>query len=690
VRRGLIGAVLIGAIGLLITASASAGAYELRPFGFSVGALGGPPAADVDGDKVFENLEAELEAAKPDDELSVLVQLKAPLTDARVEAASDAVGGFTVTADLPIVQGFAATVTASQVRPLAALSTVAQVELNGVVHAYNNSAQLSFGVGHARAADPTLDGSDDDEPTTYSTDDVVVAVIDSGIDAGHPQLDEGKVLDFADCFDATCDATVAPSDANGHGTHVSGTVAGDGDGNILAQGVAPGAALVGVKVLDDQGSGSDAGVIAGIQWAVDNRAANGIEALNLSLGADGCFDGTDATSVAVNAAVAVGLAVFVAAGNDGPGECTVGSPGVAANVVTVGAMADMGTRLDPFVRGWRPGFNLAAFSSRGPTLDDRIKPDVVGPGVDITSAQANTDGYVAFQGTSMATPFVAGVAALLLDRNPALTPAAIKTALMTTAVDWGPSGPDGDYGVGRLDAFAAIDTQSGPPLGPAPPMPSHFVLSGSLSAHTSDLHRVNVPSIAFPLSATLIMTDFDPVFALPDFDLYLCPAGATAPLQFSESVTRQEEVGIAVMIPGTYSLVVGSFDGAGSYILDVSGATPVSSAFGSDCFAPPPPTPQPQPPPQPPAAPPPPPPPPPVSPPPRPVVRCVVPNVKGKTVPKAKTALRARRCVAGKVRQAFSGKVKKGRVIAQSRRPGARLPRGTKVNLKVSKGARKK
>ena len=190
-----------------------------------------PPTADLDGDKVFDDLEARAQTSEPDDKLSVLVQLEKPLTEARFEVLNTAVGGIDLTRWLPIVRGFAATVAASQVRALAARPGVAHVELNGVVRAYNDSAQLSFGVVKARADDPALDGNVGD-PATYEPSDIVVAVIDSGIDAAHLELDDGKVIAFANCLnqpDPMSCTTPAPFDDNGHGTHVAGTIAGDGE-----------------------------------------------------------------------------------------------------------------------------------------------------------------------------------------------------------------------------------------------------------------------------------------------------------------------------------------------------------------------------------------------------------------------------------------------------------------------------
>jgi Subtilase family/PASTA domain len=358
-------------------------------------------------------------------------------------------------------------------------------------------------------------------------------------------------------------------------------------------------------------------------------------------------------------------------------------------------MADLGTRVDPLNR-WRSGFGLAPFSSRGPTRDGQIKPDVVGPDVDITSAAAGTgSGFAAFQGTSMATPFVAGVAALMLDADDTLTPAEIKSTLMTTAVDWGnggifhvpgTTGPDVDYGAGRLDAFAALEAAD-PNLGTPPNVPAHTVVDGSLAA-TGDLvaHSAHLPMTGFPVSATLIMTDF--VLGQPDFDLCLvAPDGATV-LSDSPFTTRQEEVGITPIDPGTYFLVVESFQGDGPYVLDVSGATVGPAQPAPRSCAPPPPPPQP--PPQPPAHPPPAPPPPsPAAPPPPVIVRCVVPNVRGKTLRTARATLTRRRCRLGRVTRRYSAKVRLGRIVRQSRRPGARLPRGTRVSVVVSGGRRR-
>jgi serine protease AprX len=282
--------------------------------------------ADLDRDGISERLEGRLAGLDRDERVEVLVELANAATAERVSGLEQAVGSFSVSRRFSLVKAFSASLTREQVGLLAQSPGVQRVEENSRVHVLNDTAQSSFGVTAARAQAPNLDGGDG--LPAYTKDDLVAAVIDTGIDARHLDLDEGKVLHFVDCVSETC-VDGDPMDDHGHGTHVAATIAGDGDARAdkLYKGVAPEAALVGVKVLDANGSGSDAAVIAGVQWAVANKDLYGIEALNLSLGGSGCSNGTDLLSQAVNQAHAAGLVVAVAAGNSGPGTCTVSSPG---------------------------------------------------------------------------------------------------------------------------------------------------------------------------------------------------------------------------------------------------------------------------------------------------------------------------------------------------------------------------
>lgn len=533
-----------------------------------------PPAVvDRDRDRIYDDLEMRLGGLDPGARLAVIVRLAGPPTAGRIDALRRAAGDLAPARRFRIIDGLATTLTAGQIRSLANHSEVTSIEFDAPVQTLNLSGQEAFGVAAARLDAPGLDGDADGVPGVYSSRDLVAAVIDTGIDAGHRDLDDGKVLAFHDLVNGR----TAPYDDNGHGTHVAATVAGDGEGGPDGRGVAPGAGLVGVKVLDAQGGGNLQDVIAGIEWVVENRAAHGIEVINLSLGASGCADGTDATSQAVERATAAGLVVVVAAGNEGPGTCTVGTPAAAPGALTVGAMSDTAVG----------GFALAPFSSRGPTADGRVKPDVVGPGVAVRSAQAGTaTGYVTMDGTSMATPFVAGLALLMREVNPGLTPADIKDAMRSTAVDWarggdnrtaGTTGADVDYGAGRLDGHAALRA-AGAQLGTTPAAVPHLMRSGTLGGTgAAEDHAVQVTDTRVPIAATLLHPGVPGAAASsPDFDLYLYDASG-AVVARAETDARQEVLSHRPAATGSYRLRVRSYAGSGAYVLDVSAGVGVDT-----------------------------------------------------------------------------------------------------------------
>ncbi|GAA2234665.1 S8 family serine peptidase [Promicromonospora sukumoe] len=269
-----------------------------------------------------------------------------------------------------------------------------------------------------------------------------VAVLDTGIDATHPDL-VGKVVAQENFTPES-----SPYDGHGHGTHVAATVAGTGAGSGgLRAGVAPGADLIVGKVLDDSGSGSESEVIAGMQWA----AESGADVVNMSLGGDPT-DGTDPMSLAVDELSAAHDTLFVvAAGNSGPGASTVGSPGAATTALTVGAVDR--------------DESLAEFSSRGPRVGDlAVKPEITAPGVGIVAARSGGTSmgtpvdalYTGASGTSMASPHVAGAAAILAAQHPGWSSSALKDALVSTAApaDLGVY----EQGGGRVDV-ARVTTQ---------------------------------------------------------------------------------------------------------------------------------------------------------------------------------------------------------------------------------------
>ncbi|MFF3418900.1 S8 family serine peptidase [Streptomyces sp. NPDC002698] len=276
----------------------------------------------------------------------------------------------------------------------------------------------------------------------YDGSGVKVAVLDSGIDATHPDLADRitEAVDFTGSPDG-------PVDGHGHGTHVASTIAGTGKASDgLRRGVAPGAKLAIGRVCDKDGRCAGDAVIAGMEWA----AKSGADVVNMSLGGQ-ASDGTDLLSTTVDKLSRTYNTLFViAAGNSGPGAGTVGSPGAASEALTVAAV-DKSDK-------------MASFSSRGPRLGDgAAKPDIAAPGVAIAAARAKgttmgtpvDDHYTSASGTSMATPHMAGAAAIIAQQHPDFTGRQIKALLMATAKDLGHDLYA--QGAGRVDLARAID-----------------------------------------------------------------------------------------------------------------------------------------------------------------------------------------------------------------------------------------
>ncbi|QNE18951.1 S8 family serine peptidase [Kribbella qitaiheensis] len=308
---------------------------------------------------------------------------------------------------------------------------VGKVWLNGLRHPTLDKSVPQIGAPAAWSAGLTGRG-------------VTVAVVDTGIDAQHPDL-IGKVAAAKNFVDAPA------GDQVGHGTHVASTITGTGAASGGGyRGVAPDARLLDAKVCLEQDCPEDA-ILAGMEWAaVEQQAA----VVNLSLGSADA-PGDDPLEQAVNALSAQhGTLFVVAAGNSGHqgGGGTIDSPGSAASALTVGAVDKQDV--------------LADFSGRGATSDGLVKPDVTAPGVDIVAAKAAGteagtpvgDHYVSLSGTSMATPHVAGAAAILLQQHPDWTGAQVKAVLTGSAKPAGGSGAF-DQGAGRIDVARAIKQQ---------------------------------------------------------------------------------------------------------------------------------------------------------------------------------------------------------------------------------------
>jgi serine protease AprX len=495
------------------------------------------------------------------DRTPVIVRLApgAPLSELRARA-----GWFPMRARFHVVDAMAASLTSMQRALLARDPFVRGIEPERTYRIAGSTARASYGVTKS-ASDFGLTGDRDGAARTYTTRDLVACVVDTGIDGAHVDLDQGQVIGWKDFINGR----TRPYDDNGHGTHVSGIIAGQGDGYAGYRGVAPGAALVGVKAIDASGTGTTSTILSGLQFCIDRKATYNIRIINISFGSVGPSDGTDVLSAAVNAAADRGILPVVAAGNDGPNRSTIGSPAAAAKALTVCSISDPGVK----------GFALSAWSSRGPTTDGRIKPDVCGPGQSITSARANSsNGYVTYSGTSMAAPFVAGVAALMLDANNALTPVQVKSTMMSTAVDWISPGIDAETGAGRLQAYEAIK-RAGSLAGTGPTVTSHYMRTGSLRATTAvDRFSLRVSSTSSPIAVTLVIPWAS---AAKDFDMVLrAPNGVV--LAQSNGTTRQETIGVPPTVTGPYTLTIDSYEGTGAYYVDFSftGAAPVLTADG--------------------------------------------------------------------------------------------------------------
>lgn len=367
--------------------------------------------------------------------------------------------------DLHIISGISADINEDTLSELAKSPDVKRVELDGKMRAL-----LDTSLDQIRAKEVWGLVSPSGQPLTGVGQ--RIAVIDTGVDYTHP--------DLGGCFGTMCKVIGGydfinndsnPMDDQGHGTHVAATAAGKG----LLNGVAPDAKIIAVKVLNSGGSGTWSQVISGINYVTDPNGdgdtSDRVDVASMSLGGSGNPD--DAVSLAVDNATSIGIVFTIAAGNSGPPSSTIQSPGTARNAITVAAScktAQIGA--SSYCSG-----PIASFSSRGPLVWNGVdlqKPDISAPGVLICAARWGTSfstaptcfdsQHVRISGTSMATPHMAGVAALIREAYPDFPPAQVKQLLKTTTRNLGISA--NDQGAGEVDVKAAIPISAKVLIGP--------------------------------------------------------------------------------------------------------------------------------------------------------------------------------------------------------------------------------
>ena len=328
--------------------------------------------------------------------------------------------------EYPFIKAFGVKTTCEKIIHLSHLTQISYISSVAKVFA---QMDISKKVMHANKVQKNLSGKG-----------VTVAIIDTGI-AEH--LDfcsfENRVLVFKDFVNGK----VVPYDDNGHGTFVSGVLAGNGflSGKKYS-GIAPDANLIMLKALDQNGETGSLTILNAMQWIYENKQNYNIKVVCMSFGSEP-LDDADPLLQGAEALWNLGIVVVAAAGNSGPEQRTIKSPGASGKIITVGALDD-GRYAETYDED---KFKIANFSSRGPAYNF-FKPDCIASGVDIVStSNVPTKFYSKMSGTSVSTPIVAGACALLLQNNPNLSPLAVKRKIAASCISLGASRNTEGYGI---------------------------------------------------------------------------------------------------------------------------------------------------------------------------------------------------------------------------------------------------